>query len=611
MRENIAAVRALLRQGSDVNAAQGDGMTALHWAAQHGNAELAAIVIEAGADVAAGTRIGSHTPLHIASRGGHTDVVALLLEAGADVSAQAANSDVTALHFAAAAAGGEAITTALLERGADPNAREGTAGQTPLMFAASANRPAAVRTLLEGGADPAIITEVVDVLARAAADRDAERVLNEYLGELRRQEEPGWVPSVAQIQEAIQVQRRAVASDREVDANELMRRSLKQAFGVASVPQERLPIREVLVSKTGGLTALLHAARVGAVEAALALLDWGADVNQVSGGDGSNALVLATLNGYWDLALRLLERGADPNLVTVTDGVTPLFAVLQTQWAASTMYPQPRGHDLQKAEYMEVVTVLLEAGADPNAKLKTNLWSWEYNEARLGTNLTGATPFWRAAYAQDLESMKLLVAYGTDPHLPTVTPPITMRQNRQQDGRQEDSFSGVDAPYVPEGAPAIYPIHAAAGGGYLGIGAYTVESVPDGFMPAVRYLVEELGADVDATDWWGYRPLHYAASRGDNEMIRYLVSKGADITKLTRMGQSVADMARGGQGGFFQRVEYEETVDLAVSLGSELKCLNVHFSGTGNQCPTAGTTDFEEHMADWEWRYKRPGPPTL
>ena len=124
-------------------------------------------------------------------------------------------------------------------------------------------------------------------------------------------------------------------------------------------------------------------------------------------------------------------------------------------------------------------------------------------------------------------------------------------------------------------------------------------------MPAVKYLVEQLGTDVNAVDWWGYRPLHYAASRGDNEMIRYLVSKGADMSLLTRMGQSVADMARGGQAGFFMRVVYPETVELTQSLGSPMKCLHVNFSGTGTVCPGAGKTDFEEHLTDWEWRYKR------
>jgi hypothetical protein len=347
------------------------------------------------------------------------------------------------------------------------------------------------------------------------------------------------------------------------------------------------------------------------VDAALALLDGGADVNQQSPADGATALVLATLNGYWDLALALLERGADPNLATTTDGVAPLFATLQTQWAATSIYPQPRGQDIQKAEYTELVRALIAKGADVNARLTTHLWSWEYSEARLGTNIQGATPFWRAAYAQDLEMMKVLVAAGADPHIPTITPPIEMRENRQQDGRQEDSFSGVDAPYIPEGQPSIYPIHGAAGGGYLGIGAYTVRGVPSAFMPAVKYLVEELGADVNASDWWGNVPLHYASARGDTEMIQYLVDHGADITRLTRMGQSVADLARGGQGGFFTRVAYPEAEALAVKLGSERVCLNVHFSGTGDQCAMAGKTEFEQHLTDPSWRYTNPNRPTL
>jgi uncharacterized protein len=611
MHNDLEGVRALIRQGADVNAALGDGMTALHWAAQRGNAELARLLVGARANVEAGTRIGHYTPLHVAARGGHAAVVRVLLDAGADATARTTNSGATALHFAAAAVGGEAIVPMLLGKGADPNAREATLGQTPLIFAAAANRGTAVTALIRGGADPALTTKVEDVISRTAIDRNAEEMLQAILGDMRKTRGPDWVPSVEEMQEAIRLQREQMAEDWEVEVGTLVTRSMKQAFGVATVPQDRLPIREVLVYKTGGMTALHHAARVGNLDAALALLDAGADVNEVSPADGASALVLATLNGYWDLALALLERGADPNLATTTDGVAPLFATLQTQWAASSIYPQPRGQDIQKAEYTELVKALLAKGADPNARLKTHLWSWEYSEARLGTNITGATPFWRAAYAQDLEMMKVLVAAGADPHIPTLTPPIEMRENRQQDGRQEDSFSGVDGPYIPEGLPALYPIHGVAGGGYLGIGAYTVKGVPSAFMPALKYLVEEHQADVNASDWWGYTPLHYAASRGDTEMIQYLVDHGADPTRLTRMGQSVADMARGGQGGFFQRVAYPAAVDLAVKLGSELVCLNVHFSGTGDQCELAGKTDFEQHMGDLNWRYKNPNQPTL
>ena len=70
---------------------------------------------------------------------------------------------------------------------------------------------------------------------------------------------------------------------------------------------------------------------------------------------------------------------------------------------------------------------------------------------------------------------------------------------------------------------------------------------------AVKYLVEEHGADVNIADFWGYTPVHYAAIRGDNELILYLVSKGADVTTKTRLGQTTADMARGGRGGYLQQ----------------------------------------------------------
>ena len=53
-------------------------------------------------------------------------------------------------------------------------------------------------------------------------------------------------------------------------------------------------------------------------------------------------------------------------------------------------------------------------------------------------------------------------------------------------------------------------------------------------MAAVKYLLEEHGADINMRDWWGYAPLHYAASRGDNELIRYMVEQGADVTAVTR-----------------------------------------------------------------------------
>ena len=85
-------------------------------------------------------------------------------------------------------------------------------------------------------------------------------------------------------------------------------------------------------------------------------------------------------------------------------------------------------------------------------------------------------------------------------------------------------------------------------------------------MPAVQYLVEELGADVNARDDKGYSPLHHASGRGDNEMVVYLYMKSADPLLLSRRGETIADMANGPM----QRVRpYPATMALAEALGSE------------------------------------------
>jgi ankyrin repeat protein len=139
----------------------------------------------------------------------------------------------------------------------------------------------------------------------------------------------------------------------------------------------------------------------------------------------------------------------------------------------------------------------------------------------------------------------------------------------------------------------MYPIHAASGGGYLGLGAFHVNNVPNNFLNAVSYLVEEQGADVNLPDSWGYTPLHYASVRGGNDLIEYLVAKGADVKAQSRLGQTTADMARGGNAGYFSRTPYPATVELLQGLGSELKCFHTHFRGTGDYCPGSGAPLFE------------------
>jgi uncharacterized protein len=586
---DVATVERLIADGSDLNEVTGDGMTAVHWAAQAGHVAILELLLDAGAEVDSATRIGSYTPLHLASGQANRAIVEKLLESGADVNATTTNSLATALHLAAQVVGGAESVKVLLEYGANPNAKEGSAGQTPLIFAAAKNRVESVELLLDAGADPSISTTVVDVLQQVLADQQAGRVLSAELSEYMNPDpaiediEPG----VDAVQAAIKVQREFLQSRsyRDYVPGDLITHRADYPGGPV-LP--RPPYRETLVGATGGMTALLHAAREGNTEAAMALLKGGADVNQLSGGDGTSPLLIATLNGQFDVAMRLIEQGANPNLVANTDGAGPLFAVLQTQWAPKSNYPQPRAQDLQKTEYLDVLSALLEAGADTNVRLNTHLWYWEYGLTKIGTDLKGATPFWRAAYAQDIPAMKLLSSYGADPRIPTAWPAPEMRERRQQDGRQQED-SGL--PYIPTNAFNAYPIHVAAGGGFTGLGSFSVRNVPGSFIPAVKYLVEEHGLDVNTLDSWGYTPMHYAASRGDNELIRYLVSQGGDVTVITRLGQSTADIPRGGRAGFFTRVAFPETVELLQELGSSLECLHTHFLDTGDSCPLAGELD--------------------
>ena len=116
------------------------------------------------------------------------------------------------------------------------------------------------------------------------------------------------------------------------------------------------------------------------------------------------------------------------------------------------------------------------------------------------------------------------------------------------------------------GGPAVYPIHAASGVGYgQGFAGNSHRHVPDGWLPAVTYLIEEVGADVNARDLNGYSPVHHAAARGDDELIRYLVSQGADVMLVSRSGQTTVDMANGP----VQRIQpFPETIALLESLGA-------------------------------------------
>jgi ankyrin repeat protein len=663
MKGDLAAVRKAVQQGADVNVAQGDGMTALHWAADHGDSAMTELLVKAHANVNATTRDAGYTPLQLASRKGSAGVVRSLLKAGADAKAVSA-SGATVLHLAAQGGSGD-VVAALIEKGADANAREPEYGQTPLVFAAEAGRAAAVQALLKHGADVNMHTVALNLTEQTARDQAAARkrqqILLSFLPEkvrdsihtvyvkdstaaaLQAAQNPGGfrggggggggggarmnLPynmfTSAQFQAAIDSGRAAMANaatakgpvTEEVDTLN---------GGVAGFLGS--------VGGIGGLTALHHAVRQGNLAAVVALLDGGADINDQSQVDHTTPLVMATINGQFDVAMKLIERGANPNIVT-THGMTALYGTINTQWAPRSRYPQPQALQYQKTTYLEVMEALLKAGASPNARLQQQPWYFAYNNcgnANCGLeNIEGTTAFWRAAYGVDVEAMKLLVKYGADPNIPSQRMQVADagrggrgggrggrggRAGAPGDSAQATGGRRAGAPGAPGdsaqvaggrgvafaaaggggggggrggGGPppppeiaalaavapvgaGVLPIHCAAGVGYgNGYAGNSHRHAPDGWLPAMKYLVEELHADVNARDPQGMTPLFHAAARGDNEMILYLVSKGADVKAVSRTGRTTVDMANGP-------VSRITPIPSTIALLEKLGAVNTH-----------------------------------
>jgi uncharacterized protein len=147
---NLAAVRALISQHADVNVAEADGMTALHWAVRGDDVPTAQVLLRAGANAKAVTRYG-FTPIILAAQNGNASLVDALLKAGADPNSALPEGE-TVLMTAARTGSADAIRI-LVAHGAKIGAKENWQGQTALMWAASQNNAAAVKTLIELGAD--------------------------------------------------------------------------------------------------------------------------------------------------------------------------------------------------------------------------------------------------------------------------------------------------------------------------------------------------------------------------------------------------------------------------------------------------------------------------
>ena len=377
---DFETARGLLAAGGGVNVPQGDGATALAWAAHWDEVDLASKLIAAGADVGAANDLGV-TPLMLAAANGSLPLVELLLAAGAAPDAARPTGD-TALMFAARA-GSLEVVRRLAAAGANPNART-AGGHTALMWAAAEAHAGVAQALIDHGA------ALVDV--RTAATPFVPR---------RRRPRRGPI---------------------------LLREG--EAANPAEFPRdgETDPPRTA-----GGFTPLLYAVLAGDGETVRVLLDAGADVNDASP-DGVSALMLALTKRHEDLALLLLDRGADPNYdrrdaartararAGGTRGPATVAAAAETvDFAGYTAL-----HVAAATGQHRALRALLAAGAAPDAPMDrpkrfTDAFEVGVFASPGAGRLTqrGTTPFMVAAKTVDVEAMRILAAAGADPFATT------------------------------------------------------------------------------------------------------------------------------------------------------------------------------------------------
>ena len=264
------ALEVLVGNGADLDGAQGDGATAMHWAAHQNDLRAATLLIDGGASVNVENDLGV-TPLWLAARSGSDAMVARLLQAGAEPGVALAMGETPLM--AAARSGAEAAVDALLRSGADPNAAELERGQTALMWAAAQRHAAVVTRLVEAGADVHARSAVWHQLENTAGNTNPS-------GNFRMAHGGSTALLFAARNGDIETARALVDAGADVGD-----------------------------TAAGGTSALVIAAHSGHGPLAIFLLTAGADPNQAEA--GYTALHAAVLRGQVGLVASLVDHGAD------------------------------------------------------------------------------------------------------------------------------------------------------------------------------------------------------------------------------------------------------------------------------------------------------------
>jgi uncharacterized protein len=454
-------------------------------AAMRGNREALRALVQRKADVNA-PQIDGTTALHWAVRADDLDLADVLLKAGANPSV--ANNDGATPMLLAAINGNAAMLERLIQAGANPNAPVTSEGNTPLMLASRTGKIDAVKVLLDHGANVNAKEKWGDTTALmwAVAEKhsDITRLLVGHGADINAKTK--FVPNTTG-------------------------RGFEGASPISA------PTNQPPQEQSGGLlTPLLFAAREGDLESARVLVGAGADVN-ASDGDGKNALGLAIFSGNYDLASFLIDSHASVNQPDA-QRFTPLY------WAVDrrNMETAPNFPWMVTKDPLPLVKKLLDAGAAPNFLINNT------PRARMregSPRITYASVIHRAAFAGDLELVKLLLQYGADPHV--------LSSDRET------------------------TLMAACGNGF--ISGYHRTRPPAERLEVIKVLLQS-GEDINAADNYGITPLMMAANFGDVPIVKYLIDQGADL--------GAHDLGTKNDGAFGASTEPLMPIDYAIGIGT-------------------------------------------
>lgn len=416
-------LRAALRPGVDVNAPQGDGATAMHWAAHRNDLVAVDLLIRAGANVNAANDLGA-TPLWLASVNGNDALVRRLLDAGAKPNVTIESGETPLM--AASRSGDADAVTLLIRAGANVNAKERRRGQTALMWAADQRHAEVVRALVEAGADLHARSEVWRQLENTAGNTN---------------------PS--------------------------------GDFEMAH----------------GGSTALLLAARQGHVDTARALLDAGANVNDIDA-SGASALVIAAHSDHRELSLFLLSRGADPDLGGAG------YAALH----AAVLRNNP-----------ELVSALLAKGANANALVTRGSPLRRLSaDFSIRHQMIGVNALWMAARLGHLDIVQALREHEVSA---TVVPSDGTTALKAAMGYVTGLTENREGRY---GAPVLDHV------------------VEEQLTLAIARILVEAGVNVNAVNTAGETALFDAARRRFDSVVEFLASRGADLNVRNKRSSATA-----------------------------------------------------------------------